>query len=111
MAFQAKFAPAAPTAPATFKGTFLPNQKAAATLNQDGSLDIHDVKPGETVSLRPDPTSGNIDEMVVIAEDGTEEAVSLPPVGETVYSESSQPTEDVGTLEGQPAPGQQPAQP
>ena len=117
--FKGNFTPAAaPAAPAgagrapapTFKGTFVPNEKAAATLNQDGSLDIHDVKPGETVSLRPDPASGNIDTMVVIAEDGTEEAVNLPPVGETVFSESSKPAEDAATVQGQPAAGA-PAQP
>jgi hypothetical protein len=110
-ALQAKCTPAAePAAPDSFKGIFVPNQKAAATPNRDGSLDISDVKPGETVGLRPAPANGNIDNMVVIDEAGNEEVVSLPPVRETVYSESSKPAEDAGAVQGQPAAGA-PAQP
>lgn len=75
------------------------NMKTAVTLTESGSLDISDVQPGESVSLRPDPVNGVLDSVVVIDGNGIEETLSLPAMGETAYSASSQPPVEAVPIE------------
>jgi hypothetical protein len=112
--FRAKFAPPAPAAAPTFTAKFAPLavEKASVELTGDGHLNIT-AEPGETVSLRPDPTNGDLSEVVVVDGDGNEETVELPQPGETAYSASSDPANEPADelIPMQPQPGQQPAQP
>jgi hypothetical protein len=87
-------------------------EKASVELTGDGHLNIT-AEPGETVSLRPDPTNGDLSEVVVVDGNGNEETVELPQPGETAYSASSDPANEPADelVPVQPQPGQQPAQP